>query len=268
MCGAGTALSKHGQASGPVGCGARSFVPHGAMSTAETRILHVHIEKTGGTALRMALQRALGPGARRFPQHHESKLAGIVPDDWDLLSGHFGYGRLAPLGGRVVVLLRDPVDRFMSVYYYWREVHARGTNTTRQTALATQYGLDDFIAVKDEVSLLEQFFNRMTWQLADTFSLNGRQKLRNDGMTDSALLALAVQNLRACHVVGVQERMDAFAGQFERRIGRTLVIDKLNVTQQRAKLADLPAQTRRRIMEWIYLDVELYQAACALAAAG
>jgi hypothetical protein len=238
------------------------------MSTAETRILHIHIEKTGGTALRMALQRAMGPGAKRFPQHHENQLAGIVPDDWDLVSGHFGYGRLAPLGGRLVVLLRDPVDRFMSVYYYWREIHARGTNITRQTTLATAYGLDDFIAVKDEVSLLEQFFNRMTWQLADTFSLSGRQRLRSDGITDSALLALAIGNLRACHVVGVQERMDAFAGQFERRIGRRLVIEKLNVTQNRAPLAALPAQTRRRILDWIYLDVELYQAACALAAAG
>jgi hypothetical protein len=238
------------------------------MSTAETRILHIHIEKTGGTALRMALQRALGPGAKRFPQHHESKLADIVPDEWDLISGHFGYGRLAPLGGRLVVLLRDPVDRFMSVYYYWREVHARGINPTRQTRLATEYSLIDFIAVKDEVSLLEQFFNRMTWQLADTFSLNGRQRLRSEGTSDRTLLALAIQNLRACDVVGVQERMDAFAGQFERRIGRKLVIEKLNVTQDREPLAALPAETRRRIMDWIYLDVELYQAACALAAAG
>ena len=238
------------------------------MSTAETRILHVHIEKTGGTALRMALQRALGPGARRFPQHHESKLADIVPDEWDLISGHFGYGRVKPLGGRVVVLLRDPVDRFMSVYYYWREVHAKGVNTTRQTKLATDYTLDGFIAVKDDVSLLEQFFNRMTWQLADTFSMNGRHRLRAEGITDNDLLALAVQNLRACDVVGVQERMDAFAGRFERRIGQPLVIEKLNVTQNREPLAALPSQTRRRIMEWIYLDVELYQAACALAAAG
>jgi hypothetical protein len=238
------------------------------MSSAETRILHVHIEKTGGTALRLALQRAIGPGGKRFPQHHESKLADIVPDEWDLISGHFGYGRLAPLGGRVVVLLRDPVDRFMSVYYYWREMHRKGVNITRQTTLATQYSLEDFVAVKDEVSLLEQFFNRMTWQLADTFSLNGRQRLRSAGITDSALLALAVTHLQACDVVGVQERMDAFAARFEQRLGRPLRIDKVNVTEERAPVAALPAAVRRKIMDWIYLDVELYQAACVLAAAG
>lgn len=236
------------------------------MSTAETRILHLHIEKTGGTALRVALQRSLGPGAKRFPSHHESKLPDIVPAEWDLVSGHFGYTRLAPLGGRIVVLLRDPVDRFMSVYYYWREIHFKGLNITRQTKLASEYSLDDFVLVKDEVSLLEQFFNRMTWQLADTFTLNARHQLRSQGIRDADLLARAIENLKACAVVGVQERMDAFADAYERRIGRPLTIDRLNVTRERPPVAELSPATRRRIMDWVYLDAELYQAACALAA--
>jgi hypothetical protein len=235
------------------------------MSTAETRILHLHIEKTGGTALRMALARSLGHASKRFPYHHENQLAGIVPDDWDLISGHFGYGKLAPLGGRIVVLLRDPVDRFMSVYYYWRQMHARGVNTTRQTELASIYSLDDFVALWDEAPLLEQFFNRMTWQLADTFTMPGRKPLRSQGITDQALLQLALENLRQCHVVGVQERMDDFAVSLKQRLGCVLKIERLNVTEQRARPEELLPTTRRRILEWVYLDLELYRAACRLA---
>jgi hypothetical protein len=238
-----------------------------SMSSPETRILHLHIEKTGGTALRFGLERALGPGARIFHRLHEAKLEGIEPDQWDLITGHFGYARLAPLGGRVVVLLRDPVDRMMSAYYYWREMQATGAFTSRQTVLATQYSFDDFVTIRDEVSLVDQFFNHMTWQLADTYRLALRHDLRARGVTDAELLALAVEHLRECVVVGVQERMEAFTAQFERRIGLPLSVDRLNVTTRRPAMSELSARTRARVVEWVYLDVELYQAACALAAA-
>jgi hypothetical protein len=237
------------------------------MSSAETRLLHLHIEKTGGTALRFGLQRALGREAKMFRAIHEEKMAGIVPDEWDLISGHFGYTSLAPLGGRMVVLLRDPVERFLSAYYYWRQMHEKGVNQTRQTLLASKYSLDDFVLIRDEVPLIEQFANQMTWQLADTFRFNLRQKLRSEGVTDTALLALAVEHLRACQVIGVLERLDAFTNLFQRVVRLPLRLDRLNVTEARPSVSDISPRTRARILDWVYLDIELHQAACVLAAA-
>jgi hypothetical protein len=47
----------------------------------------------------------------------------------------------------------------------------------------------------------------------------------------------------------------------------TLTIGRENVTEGRQEQAEVPAATRRRIADWVYLDMELYQAACVLAAA-
>lgn len=236
------------------------------MSTPATRILHVHIPKTAGTALRFALEAAIGPGCRRFPFHHELKLEECNADEWDLISGHFGYGRLAPLGGRTVALLRHPVDRFVSAYFYWREMRSKKLSDGRQTVFATKFTIDQFVLMRDEVSLIEQFYNAMTWQMADTFRLNQRFAVREAGTTDEELLARAVRNLQACDVIGVQAHMDAFTAQFERRIGLPLKMERLNVTETRISVEELAPRTRDRIIDWMYLDMELYQAACALAA--
>jgi hypothetical protein len=237
------------------------------MSTAETRVLHLHVEKCGGTALRMAMERALGPGAKVFPKHHESELETIKPDNWDLISGHFGWQALQPLGGRMVTVLRDPVDRFISSYFYWRDMYRQGADRTHRSALADLYSLEDFAGIKDDHSLVAQLFNRMTWQIAFSGLPKHRQVQRAKGITDSQLLAVAVANLRACDVVGLQDRMNDFEVQFERRLGLTLRIGQENVTTGRPKQVEISAATRRRIMEWVYLDMELYQAACALVAA-
>ncbi|MEJ0045391.1 MAG: sulfotransferase family 2 domain-containing protein [Rhodospirillales bacterium] len=237
------------------------------MSTAATRILHLHVEKCGGTALRVAMEQAIGPGARVFPKHHERDLKAIRPEQWDLISGHFGWQLLRPLGGRIVTMLRDPVDRFISSYFYWRDMYRAGHDTSHRSALADLYSLDDFVTIKDDHSLITQLFNRMTWQVAFSGLPIQRQAQRALGMTDAQLLAVAVANLEACDVVGLQERMGEFAGQFERRLGLKLAIERTNVTAGRPARLEISGATRRRIHEWVYLDMELYQAAAALVAA-
>lgn len=238
------------------------------MSSAATRLLHIHIPKTAGTALRFALEAAIGPQCRRFPHfNHEPRLEECVPDQWDLISGHFGYGRLAPLGGRVIVVLRDPVDRFVSAYYYWREMKAKNLTEGRQALYATKFTLDEFLRFRDEVALLEQFCNGMTWQLADTFRLNQRVRLREQGLTEQDILAVAIRNLQQCAVIGVQSHIGALCEQFERRIGLKLTIERRNVTEHRLPVEDLSPATRARIIDWMPLDMDLYQAACSLAAA-
>ena len=237
------------------------------MSTAHTRILHMHIEKCGGTALRLAMERALGPGARACPTRAERELGGLRPDQWDLISGHFGWAVLQPMGGRIVTILRDPVERFVSSYYYWRDMYRNGGDTSHRSSLTDKYSLDDFATIKDDHSLVAQLFNRMTWQVAYSGIPAKRQELRARGVTDTQLLGMAVENLRACAAVGLQERMDDFVVEFSQRLGLTLTIERENVTGGRPERTELAAGTRRRILEWVYLDMELYQAACALVAA-
>jgi hypothetical protein len=237
------------------------------MSTPQTRILHLHIEKCGGTSLRIALERAMGPGKTSFPKHHEREIAGIKAEEWDLISGHFGWQVLQPLGGRVITVLRDPVDRFISNYFYWRDMYRTGKDRSHRASLTELYSLDDFATIKDEQSMVASLFNRMTWQIAFSGVPPYRHAQRALGITDPQLLAVAVANLGACHVVGLQERMDDFAAACQRTLGLPVTIERANVTTGRPARVEISAATRRRILEWVYLDMELYQAACALVAA-
>jgi hypothetical protein len=76
---------------------------------------------------------------------------------------------------------------------------------------------------------------------------------------------MAIGNLETFAVVGLQSRMDDFTQAIAQRFGVDLSVDPVNVTANRPKVDDLPIATRRRIHDWVYLDLELYEAASRLA---
>ena len=65
-----------------------------------TRIVHLHIPKTAGTAFRSAFQKAADGKLRIFPHYDERQYVGIDPSHFDFFSGHFGYETAVKLGGR------------------------------------------------------------------------------------------------------------------------------------------------------------------------
>jgi hypothetical protein len=146
-------------------------------------------------------------------------------------------------------------------------MYRSGKDTTHRAAIASIYTLDEFATIKDEQSLLQGLYNTMTWQLAHSALLRNRIPQRASGVTDADLLARAIANLHSCAVVGLQDRMDDFAAAFQASLGLPLAINHDNVTAGRPPRLELSAATRRRILEWVYLDMELYQAACVLVAA-
>ena len=58
-----------------------------------------------------------------FPTTTNEKYKDVNPDEYDVFSGHYGYHTAATLGGDMITVLRSPVDRFLSVYYFWRQLH-------------------------------------------------------------------------------------------------------------------------------------------------
>ena len=230
-----------------------------------TRLLHLHVPKTAGTAVRDALQKAGGGSLRIFPHYDERKYNGFNADDYDVFSGHFGFKTASEIGGDVITVLRNPIDRFLSVYYFWRELHATGTEISPNTTIASKYSIDDFVAIRDEPFMLEEFFNRVTWQIAYGSSLRHRREMRLAGQSDQNIYLMALANLSKFAVVGIQEDIPAFAQRFSEKFGIEISIDKINVTKDRFAADAVSVRTLREIHEWLYLDIELYAYATAIA---
>jgi len=229
-----------------------------------SRLLHLHVPKTAGTAVRNALQKAKGGSLRIFPHYDERKFKGINVDDYDVFSGHFGFQTASEIGGDIITILRNPVDRFLSVYYFWRELHATGAEISPNTIIASKYSIDDFVTIKDEPFMLEEFFNRATWQIAYGSSLSHRREMRVAGQSDQKIYQIALTNLSKFAVVGIQEDIPAFARQFVEKFGIEISVSKINVTKDRFSSGDINVRTLREIHDWLYLDIELYAHATAI----
>jgi hypothetical protein len=231
------------------------------MPELKNRIIHLHVPKTAGTALRSAFHRRFQGKLRIFGEWSENKYDGINPEDYDFYSGHIGFATATRLQGDVVTVLRHPVDRFISVYHFWRQLHRTGNEKSVNTELASKYSLEDFVAITDQIGMIEEFQNRCTFQLAYGTSIAQRKKLRLDGLNDDAIFKMAVENLNKIKVVGIQEQLGKFAKAICDTFDVTLDIPKVNVTTDRPEVSSIPVSTLRRIQAWLYMDLELYQEA-------
>lgn len=225
------------------------------------RVVHMHIPKTAGTSLRFALTKAAGGTLRVFPSYGQDEVAAADPAGWDVFSGHFGFTVASRLQGDMVTVLRDPVDRFLSVYYFWRKLFSKGVDVSRKTRLAATYDLEDFTTLFDEPFLIAEFLNRISWQVACDSSSRARQEARLAARTDENILTDALHNLGQMALVGFQDRMGDFASNFEKQFGLDLPMKHYNATRERVDAAVVPAHIVKRIEQWVYLDVELYRKA-------
>jgi hypothetical protein len=234
------------------------------MTEIARRLIHLHVPKTAGTALRTAFQRRFQGSLRIFPEWNETKFEGINPEDYDFFSGHIGFETAARLNGDIVTVLRHPVDRFISVYHFWRQLHDTGVERSINTELATKYSLDDFVTIKDQSGIVEEFQNRCTFQIAFGSSISQRKALRVQGLNDDAIFKMAVENLKQIRVVGIQEKLGQFAEKISDTFGVDLELKKVNVTLNRPEVTDVSVSTLRNIHDWLYMDIELYQEALRL----
>jgi hypothetical protein len=224
-----------------------------------TRIVHLHIPKTAGTALRTAFEKAANGTLRISPHFQEAKYADLDPSDFDFFSGHFGFKTAAKLDGQIITVVRDPLDRFVSLYYFLRQQFEQGREKGQRATLASKYPLSEFVKIRDEPSLLEPFYNTMTWQIACGVPLAQRREFRLMGKTDDDILQLALDNMTNFALVGVQERLELFAHSLAKKFSVVLKIKQINVTAVRPASKDIEPATIDAIRDWTFMDHALYE---------
>lgn len=220
------------------------------------KFTHLHIPKTAGTSLRESIVMA----------HPELNVRQVtdpaperMPEDVDIVSGHISYGDAMRYGDQVVTVLRHPVDRFVSIYFFWRQLYANGVEMTRKTTLAHSLPLVEFARAFDEPELVSELYNRMSWQLHSQFRLIKRYEQRAEHRIETAtLIDQVMDNLRSFAVVGFQDRYGDFVQRINEHFNLDIENRKINVTERRSSIEDLTHAELSAILNWVEADMEIY----------
>ena len=199
-------------------------------------IWFLHVTKCGGTSLRTAIMQSLREGGAHPAQFHlhdavtSSRLAAqlgvetfslrdamlgyeLVQNHRRFIAGHFRYTQHLhePLLSRClpITLLRDPVDRFLSLFYY-------------NSFKSTDYG--------KETLPLEAYLERPRARRSaeDYVRLFRGAGGSHNQFADAAGVRSAVQNLRRFAVVGTLDDLPAFVASLEQQAGIRVSIPMQN----------------------------------------
>jgi len=176
--------------------------------------------------------------------------------DYDFLTGHFGFDAIAPENCRIVSLIRDPVDRFLSHYYYWHRRGINGELSGGDVEVAANHSLGEFLDLIESGTEMIQLDNLITWMFAGGFEPWIRRELAH--LSQDELLDLAKRNIQSCAVVGRLDDMPRFLDDLKRELGLELQVSMLNRNQDRMPTDQLPGETLDRIRSYLALDIQLY----------
>ncbi|PCE33711.1 sulfotransferase family 2 domain-containing protein [Burkholderia ubonensis] len=235
------------------------------MSADRVRIAFVHIPRTAGTTFGVALD-ALYEG-RRIEKFYGDGDGGVAnhridafraldageKDDVDLLRGHFVYGFDAGLRDvRHVTLLRDPVRRLISFYFY--ALKERG-NYLHAYLKQRRMGLEQFLA--SDVCL--DLDNYQVRAISGAQFASVREPVEQRHCDD------AKRHLeREFAAFGLTEQFGRSIELFNRTFGWTLPADgHRNAGGYAADLA-LSDACLQRVREKNRFDIELYAFAASL----
>lgn len=199
---------------------------------ASPRLVFLHLARTGGTTLHQAWSPAFRLAEicpERFARLHEYSPEALA--GYRFFSGHFRFDqfRSIPRPRFLVTVLRDPVERVLSLFEYWRSFRPSviAEHDLLGPRLARERGLLGFLR-SEEIEVTTSIDNAMVCHLAGnampfaggfgTLASEGR-----DPLAPEALLATAVTALRHFDCVGetqgLQRVHDRVAAVFGMRPG-------------------------------------------------
>ncbi|MCC6661308.1 MAG: sulfotransferase family 2 domain-containing protein [Phycisphaerales bacterium] len=225
-------------------------------------LIFLHLPKAAGTTLQDIVVRQY-PGAQGYrftgaPQRLDDFKAMPEPAraGFDFLSGHvhFGIHRWVPGPSTYMTMLRDPVDRIISHYYFVLE---HPEHYLHKIVKGGRLSLHEYIARRTSIEL----DNDQTRY----FLLREHNEIPFGSISD-AMLSEAKGVLDAYFpAIGLAERFDDSLVYLQCLFGWLDVsYERRNVTRDRPKVAEVPPATIDLIRETNRFDVGLYEHARSL----
>lgn len=172
------------------------------------------------------------------------------------LHGHisFGVDEYLPNSSIYITMLRNPVERIISHYYY---VLRNPNHYLYDQVVSQNMNLKDYVSS----GISEELQNDQTRRLSGIF-----QKSLNSEQNPTDMLEIAKINLKEkIGVFGLTEIFDESLLLFQRKIGfQDIFYFKQNSTKNRTKKQDIPENVIQTIKDNNQLDIELYQYASDL----
>lgn len=224
---------------------------NGSQSSDEA-IIFLHVPKTAGTTLNRLIEweypitqmYSVDPVLFEWSAAHLWKLPRQRLARTRMFKGHmlFGLHAVLPQPATYITVLRDPVERVLSAYYYMRT-----------------YKLHPFYwKLRKEKWSLEDYVERTQRDNVQCKIMAGAEY---HGPSTPEIFETAKQNMnRHFSVVGLSERFEESLALMKLRFGWQLKsYSAFNVTRSRPKKGDLSQSTLDLIVERNSFDVELYR---------
>ncbi len=245
-----------------------------------------HIQKTAGTSLRRLVRANLPPAEveitadlkklRYKPEEllawHRDWYRSLDPERRDRLCCGMSHsaGYLLPALDRpaeTLVLVREPVDRVLSFYYYKRRRPGDPPGPGRKTHFL---GLEEVFELGDQdraslarpmrLEAWEQFFNWQSRSLLSVFHDVSTLAYSEGPSADADLWRGRLRELiESVFFVGVQDRFAGYAELLARRFGWSAFVPTSKVNERRPPASDVSGELRRTILAYNWLDHELYE---------
>lgn len=223
----------------------------------ENPLLFLHISKTAGSAVKSGLKKTFSDYSFSDVIFDQELRAERKQEKYDCYASHVGFDVAEMMNAEVITLLRDPIERIVSLYNFW---HNRIPKKDPGGVFDLVGGMNPEQFFKsNDMRILQGRQNCQTFQLALSHTKQGRTDL--ESKTDKEILDMALENLEKCQLVGFVEHMDKFSEKFENIYGKSLNIPKVNVSQKTDVSFIYDSDIRPLVFESIYLDILLYQSA-------